>query len=214
MSVSAAFRKSLAYWACIAAYNTATTDQFSQVLTVEDVTICIRYEGLDTVVVFPGSEKLLDWRDDFEALPFSHPKLGILHLGFWKFIPEVVDKIQPLIRGDVYLGGHSLGAAHAAGVAAELGLRGVKTKFLAMFEAPRVGWLKFAMHLKTCVEDAVLTWNGLDPVDMAPPPPWRDSWEITRMEGLPGGLADLNPCAYHMGQIVYDTYCARLQGIE
>lgn len=207
-------RKNLAYWACIAAYNAATTDQFSQVLTVEDVTICIRYEGPDTVVVFPGSRTDDDWRDDFECFPFPHPKLGIVHWGFWKFIPKVIDTIQPLIRGDVYLGGHSLGGAHAAAAAAELGLRGVKTKFLAMFEAPRVGWLTFAMFLRSCVDDAVLTWNGLDLVDLAPPPPWRDNWTITRMEGSPGGLAGLNPFAYHMGQLIYDTYCALLQGVE
>ena len=196
----------LCYWACIACYDPITPGVFGQVLTVKDVTICVRYDGPDTVIVFPGSEKAADWRDDFEAFPYEHPTLGTLHWGFWKFIPEIVDKIAPLIRGDLYIAGHSLGGAHAAGAAAEFGLRGVRTKYLAMFEAPRVGCETFAEFLPKWVDDAVLTWNGLDLVDIVPLPPWRDNWEITRLDGEPGGFEDLNPFAYHMGALVYKTY--------
>lgn len=209
--ISADFRKKLAYWSCVAAYVPAS-DQFSQVLTVEDVTILIRYEGPDTVIIFPGSRNDDDWRDDLEWLPhITVPQLGPLHRGFWKFIPEVGPVVKPLIRGDVYIGGHSLGGAHAAGLAAWLGTQGIRTKFLAMFEAPRVGWMTFVRFLETWVDDAVLTWNGLDPVGMLPPPPWRDNWGITRLEGSPGGLDDLKPFAYHRGQVVCDAYCASLR---
>ena len=99
----------LCYWACIACYKPITPGVFGQILTVEDVTICVRYDGGNTVIIFPGSEKTEDWRDDFEAVPYEHPQLGTLHWGFWKFIPEVVDAIAPLVRGNLYLGGHSLG---------------------------------------------------------------------------------------------------------
>lgn len=202
----------LCYWACIACYAPITPDIFDQVLTVEDVTICLRYEGTDTIIIFPGSEKLEDWRDDFEALPYEHPTLGTLHWGFWKFTPEVVDRIAPLIRGDLYLGGHSLGGAHAAAAAAQFGLRGVRTKYLAMFESPRVGWGTFADYLRKVVDDAVLTWNGLDPVDLVPPPPWVNNWKVTRLDGEPGGLRNLDPFAYHMGALVYRTFSSWSQG--
>lgn len=195
----------LCYWACIACYKPITPDIFDQILTVEDVTICLKYEGGDTVVTFPGSEKALDWRDDFEAVPYEHPSLGTLHWGFWKFIPEVVDTLAPLIRGNLYIGGHSLGGAHAAGAAAEFGLRGVRTKYLAMFESPRVGCETFAAYLPTVVAGGVLTWNGIDPVDLCPPPPWCNNWQITHWHGKPGGLEDLNPFAYHLGGLVYRT---------
>lgn len=196
----------LCYWACIACYAPITPGIFDHVLTVEDITVCVRYDGSDTAIIFPGSETDDDWRDDFEVIPYVHPVLGTLHWGFWKYLPAVWLAVKPLIKGRLYVGGHSLGGAHAAGLAAIAGLDDIHTTYMALFEAPRVGCEAFIVHLDTYVDEGVLTWNGLDPVPAVPFAPWRDSWKITRLDGKPGGLSDANPFAYHMGALVYKTY--------
>lgn len=195
----------MAQWSLIDSYAPIPPNTFDDILTSKDVTICIKYLPGATVIIFPGSEKLEDWFDDFEAVPYEHRQLGILHWGFWKAAPDIYAVVHPLIRGDLYLGGHSLGGAHAANVAACFGLNGIRTKGLYLFESPRPGCAKMAAFIQNTVDLYFSCQNGPDPVPYLPSFPFRPVVPITPVLSHPQGVWDIVPTEYHRGAVVLEA---------
>lgn len=195
----------MAYWACICCYDPIKPNTFGKVVQVEDVTVCLIFLPGKTVVIFPGSEQFIrDWVEhDFLALPYEHPQLGTLHMGFWGGMQAVYTAVAPLLVGDVYVGGHSLGAARAALFSALCKLGGVEVKYTALFEPPRVGCKTFADLMPHCTRGSFSSINLLDPVPDLPLEPFLPPLPTTQLATRPSGLEAINPIDYHLGGLIY-----------
>lgn len=115
----------------------------------------IKYINGNTLVVYRGSITFEDWAKDFFTIPheiISHPKLGDLHAGFALGSTKMIDKIIPLIRGEVILTGHSLGAAQAPIGAGLLVDAGIIPKAVITFAAPKPGYIQLANLLEPIKE--------------------------------------------------------------
>jgi hypothetical protein len=64
-------------------------------------------------LVFRGSDDDEDWFRDFNAKPFNHPILGLVHEGFMEGMDELFEEIAKFLPDNPRIHGHSLGAAHA-----------------------------------------------------------------------------------------------------
>lgn len=73
-----------------------------------------RIDDVD-LIVMRGSTTLRDWVRDFlwVANPISHRKLGPIHPGFYDGLEEAYAVMRPMMRQNVVITGHSLGAARA-----------------------------------------------------------------------------------------------------
>lgn len=91
-----------------------------------------RYDDCDAVV-FPGTDDIEQWIEDFAAIPRTtpHPLLGPVHAGFWIGVEAATQEIVKALRPGVphIVTGHSLGAAHAwlyAGLTCQEGTTGLQ----------------------------------------------------------------------------------------
>lgn len=124
------------------------------------------------VVVFAGSESILDWLTDAKIahVPWYEFKV---HKGFFeefsKVIPQVVDLLKTYSKGaDIIVTGHSLGAALASFVSYELArAHGIPTTCIS-FESPR--WTNFwgARSFNKYVPDSVRIQHHNDLVCRVP----------------------------------------------
>lgn len=195
----------MAYWACICCYDPITPNIFGKVVQVGGVTVCLIFLPGKTVVIFPGSEQFIrDWVEhDFLVLPYEHPQLGTLHLGFWDGMEAVFKEIAPLLVGDIYVGGHSLGAARAALFIALCKLGGVAVKYTALFESPRPGCGTLSNLLPHCTRGYFSSVNLLDPVPEVPLEPFSPPLPATQLGACPTGLDIIDPIDYHSGALIY-----------
>lgn len=75
----------------------------------DDVYIGIKkLPGVD-VVAARGSDCDLDWERDVDAIPYLDPRIGYVHGGFYRGIPQTYAAIKPLITQPLVVVGHSLG---------------------------------------------------------------------------------------------------------
>ena len=92
-----------------------------------------------TVVAFRGSDDILSWIHDIDALLITIPKIGNIHLGFWSAWRVISKEIKALVKDRrVVFVGHSLGAALALIAAADCKLAGIDVKSVYAFEPPRI----------------------------------------------------------------------------
>jgi len=122
---------------CLAAY-TGKSAGWEKWLDVGGVVAGIKKVADITIVAFRGSDSCEDWLRDLDEVPEEHPDLGYVHSGFLEGMDAFYGVLRPLLKGDIYLVGHSLGAAHAcilAGLMAEH-----PPKRLSLFGCPRPGF--------------------------------------------------------------------------
>lgn len=97
------------------------------------------------VVVFRGSVTPQDWWRDFTAIPHeftAHPQLGDVHAGFMDGMDDALAHLFPLLRSNVVVCGHSLGAARAAlftGLLHAATVQVAQTLRTVVFGEPRTG---------------------------------------------------------------------------
>lgn len=193
----------LAYWSCICIYKPVTPKVFDKVIQVGPITVGVVYRDGCTALVLPGSESLADWLADLDAVPFMHPVFGLVHLGLWRGMEDVFTAVKPLIQGDLYLTGHSKGAAQVANLAAICTFNLVPVRYLALFESPRAGGQQYADYLKRNINSYFSSRNGLDPVPAVPLAPFVDPLPTTDLHVPPAGLERALPTDWHLGPLIY-----------
>ena len=94
-----------------------------------------------TLVVFCGTNALLDWKMNIQTLQDSFVGGARVHRGFKKCFASLVAKIQelPLAEGILILAGHSLGAALATMTAVALNQNKIPVQACYSFGSPRIG---------------------------------------------------------------------------
>ncbi|MEK6406432.1 MAG: lipase family protein [Acidobacteriota bacterium] len=120
-------------------------------------------------LILRGTNDLMDWLTDFNAIPQDWSRGGLVHKGFAKALQLVWDKVNTSIEHNVpsdcplFITGHSLGAALAT-LAASLR----QPRALYTFGSPRVGDKDFAKTLAGVKVFRVV--NNRDVVTTVPPP--------------------------------------------
>jgi hypothetical protein len=97
---------------------------------------------------------LLDWMQDFDAVPLSVPGMpGLVHIGFWRDLDTIWDEVLAAVNllraGDgaalpLYVTGHSKGGGLAHLAAMRFQAAGITPTEVFTYAAPRVGNLAFA----------------------------------------------------------------------
>lgn len=120
----------------------------------DGVCCALRRLGNDDLVVFRGSVTTEDWIRDFLAVPHeitTHPQLGDVHAGFMLGMEEAFAHLQPLLRQNVYITGHSLGAARATIFAGLMVASGKMPVGRVVFGEPRSGCAQLARLVRKVV---------------------------------------------------------------
>jgi len=130
-----------------------TTDKFS---IYDCGGVYLGHTNIDScdVFVFRGSANTEDWLDDFYAVPFKDPALGVVHAGMYRGVPAAYLWIKNMLSmlpqpNDVILTGHSLGGAHARLIAGLLAAERAPATQLVTFGSPKPG----CQQLKTLVAE-------------------------------------------------------------
>lgn len=131
------------------------------------------------VVAIEGTHNRPGWAGDFCAItvdesliepqhvPWPHPVLGRIHAGFYLFSRPLIPVVLAAIGDDPFaLAGHSLGAALALLLGAELIIRGRRPQRIGAFAPPRVGMPDFVRTV-TAVPVGAYRF-GDDPVTEVP----------------------------------------------
>ena len=101
--------------------------------------------GDTDIVVFRGSDDILDWADDLDAIPYDDPNLGTVHCGFWKPLQAMVSQIDAVLtQPKTIVLGHSLGAARACLYGAHRTVLGKAPAAIVVFGCPRPGYQRLA----------------------------------------------------------------------
>ena len=190
-----------------AAYDPIRPDTFDSVVVYEDATACIKQVDDTLTISIPGTENLSNVLTDIDIAPFNHSLLGAIHAGFWKPVDGLGLALLRQVQsaGKVSIAGHSEGAARAGMLALWLWMHGIKVAQLSLYECPRFNSVKSRSILARMQIDGmevVSTTNGLDPVVDVPLdylPPFADP---TELGASPGGLADLDPVAWHSMSVI------------
>lgn len=109
-----------------------------------------------TDIAIQGTHDALGWALDFAAWPIEqhagidHPQLGFLHAGFYAAAQSIYPQILALAKQrSLTIQGHSLGAALALLIGAELIVDGVPPLKIGAFAPPRVGGDQFVKVVKS-----------------------------------------------------------------
>lgn len=128
----------------------------------------VRHTDVGLCVAFPGTDNLVCWLADLNALPTSVAGVGDVHRGFWQAWLTISASVVAAIDGNpVTLVGHSLGAAIALLAAAQMTINGNPPVAVYAFEPPRVSP---GMAARTLLANVPLHLyrNGLDLVPDVP----------------------------------------------
>jgi len=129
----------------------------------DNINACLVGKNGDGVIVaFRGTlvpdihdlPSLLDWMQDFDAIPLSIDGMpGKIHTGFWRGLETIWDgvlaAVQPLLttpsgKLPLYVTGHSKGGGLAQLAAMRFQLAGMSPQRVCTFASPRVGDQAFA----------------------------------------------------------------------
>ncbi len=189
-----------AAWLCNCIYEPVTPDVFSSVQSFDAVTVGISSANGMQCVTFAGSESGLDWLRDFEAVPWEHPQLGVLHAGFWQGMEPAFEALRPKLTGSIAIQGHSLGCAHASILAGLCAVNGIAVDQLTLFAPPRPGYQQLQDIINAHVKVRLAYRNGPDPVPEVPISlpgfPWIGP-SLTHIEDSPSGIEALDPARWH-----------------
>lgn len=124
------------------------------------------------VVVFAGSESILDWLTDFQCLQTDYLDFAAVHFGFLNEFRKVWPQIDEIFRGmpvgyPISVAGHSLGGALATFAAHAFYRKGYKVRLLTL-GSPRVGDANFAKAVNAGVVDSVRIQHHNDLVCRVP----------------------------------------------
>lgn len=136
-----------------------------------------RIDGIDYVML-RGSETAIDWALDFLnfAVPFKDPILGDIHPGARFGVEEIRPIIDDFVGDHVVFVGHSLGALHAAQLAAYRVATSKPVDALIMFGEPKPGGPKLSKILANTHVESYINQDrhGHDEVtDVAPFAPYQ-----------------------------------------
>ncbi len=103
---------------CLSIYSAQPAVQWDQLeLPPDGIAFGLKDFGTVTAMIFRGSVALDDWLRDGEAIadPFEHAGLGPVHPGFFNGLPDLWDRLKPILaKKPCVIAGHSLGAARAS----------------------------------------------------------------------------------------------------
>jgi hypothetical protein len=142
------------------------TKIFDRALNVSGVKVFVKETPDEQLILFPGSESLLDWWRDFEARMVTVPDLGGVEQGFMTGMRDVFKALQPFTK-PIRIVGHSLGATRALIFGALMCLVGIKPETIIALEPPRPGGQRLKEILAPVTIRAYR--NGNDPVCDVPP---------------------------------------------
>lgn len=140
-----------------------SSGEFDHILEVAGVLGGIKYIGGDTVVAMRGSTTAQDWLRDLKFWPEHDAQLGFIVDGFSDGIAAFIAALKPLIKGNLVLCGHSLGAAHACIIAAL-----IPSVQLVLFGCPRPGFRKLKNLVLAAGTHVTSYRNRNDPVCEVP----------------------------------------------
>jgi hypothetical protein len=187
---------------CHAIYAPITPGMFARTWSFGGINVGYALIDGCATFTFAGSECTRDWLRDFKAIPFTHPTLGTLHLGFWEGMEGVLDELRPYFTDDVPVSiqGHSLGCAHAAIFAGLCAKNGLRVDQLCLFAPPRTSYQTLRDILDVHVGQILAFRNGFDPVPEVPfaiplIEPWVDIADLITLTEWPEDRYDV--FAYH-----------------
>ncbi len=122
---------------CIESYGDKALGNMDR---VKDIVFAVSEIDNSTVVTFRGSDSLMDWVRDFEAVPVNHKLLGTVHAGFANGIDQVFEQIKKLSGTNLHLVGHSLGGAHARLIGGLFIATGYPLASVTTFGSPKPGY--------------------------------------------------------------------------
>lgn len=105
---------------------------FDTILTHGGIVAGLKHQGGDTILAFRGSANIPDWLRDFECMPEYERGLGWIDSGFYLDVQGFCKAVEPMIKGNLILTGHSLGAIHSVYTAAN-----IRAAQLTVFGCPR-----------------------------------------------------------------------------
>lgn len=181
----------------IAALYTPPQGYFSTIQQTGGIYWGIRQVGNEDRIVCRGSADPLDWWRDLTSetsrIVGGYPSIGHVPLGFGTGLLAAYAAINKARRpwGDLYIEGHSLGAAHAAELAGMYIADGYSPAGIVLCGCPKPGMIQLSTLLKSKATPFISLRNGPDPVPTVPvalPPllDWCDAGPITAVNVAPG----------------------------
>lgn len=138
-------------------------DLFDRVLSVDDVSACVKFRPDRTLVVFPGSRTGEDWWRNAESIiPIIHPILGRIPYGFSLGADALFATLLPMLASKpVDLIAHSLGCPRATYQSGLLLHAGCKPDDISVtgFESPR-SCMQPLVDMLAPIKDFTLTRNS------------------------------------------------------
>ena len=176
---------------------------FDHVLDNGSVCVGIKTFGGNTIVACRGTVDLPDLAHDFDARPFHHPVLGVIHEGMFEGVDDMFGQIRNSLTGEIAFTGHSLGCAHAAYMTGLAESKGIDVNQLFMLAPPHMSYAALPQLLRARVPNIAAYQNGLDPVPEVPLAigvlyPWYPIAKYTKIAVQPDGWIDgLDPIEWH-----------------
>lgn len=111
----------------------------------------IAWDNKSYVICFRGTQEMSDIKADLNALPKRSQTKGWVHMGFYKEVEKLWDQLTTHVEKygkekQIYITGHSLGAAMATIAASRLDIDNINC--LMTFGSPRVGTRSFVKNCK------------------------------------------------------------------
>jgi hypothetical protein len=136
------------------------------------------------VFAVAGTERPEDFVADADFMPTNGGKLGMVHAGFYRDALQVFAQLQPLMKGEFSITGHSLGASRAAILAGLCAINDIPVASLFMFEPAKPGFDELSILVRGYVPSIIATRNARDFVpDLAPsfPFPYQQITDLTNL---------------------------------
>lgn len=136
------------------------------------------------VFAVAGTERPEDFAADADFVPTRAGELGMVHAGFYRDALQVFAQLQPLMKGEFSISGHSLGASRAAILAGLCAINDIPVAGLFMFEPARPGYDELSTLVRGYIPSIIATRNARDFVpDLAPsfPFPYQHITDLTNL---------------------------------